>query len=139
MMYFGSMHWMKQQLPVPTSHLIENLQTLVTGFCGAVFATCLNTPFDVVKSRFQSQVPIISTDIVSGGGGVGGLSPKYTLKYHSTFQTLALICKEEGFLACYKGFSAGAIRMGLGGGVAMTTFELIQMVDQKKSKRGVQL
>ncbi len=114
--YFGTMHWLKTQVPTPDTPLMTNLLTLATGFFGAVLATCFTTPFDVVKSRFQSQIPIKAATATTPA----------VLKYTSTFQALALIYREEGFLACSKGFSAGAIRMGLGGGVAMTTFEVIQ-------------
>lgn len=111
--YFGSMNYLKQSVasffPAKRSFLLDRVETLVTGFLGAVFATCFNAPFDVVKSRIQSQA--------SSDGSV--------LRYRGTFQTLGLILKEEGWQACYKGFQPKAIRMGLGGGVAMLTFELI--------------
>ena len=45
--YFGSMHWMKRQMPKPSSHGWDLCQTLASGFCGAVLATCFNAPFDV--------------------------------------------------------------------------------------------
>lgn len=112
--YFGSMQYLKivsnAVFPSNRTFIIDRLETLCTGFVGAVFATCFNAPFDVVKSRIQSQVQV---------------SPNEPMKYRSTFQTLALILKDEGFAACYKGFQPKAIRMGLGGGVAMLTFELV--------------
>ena len=119
--YFGTMHWLKKQLPTPQSHVVDNIQTLTTGFFGAVFATCFNAPFDVVKSRFQSQIPLEKSVLSSSGSAAQSV-----LKYRTTFQTLGVIYREEGFFACYKGFKPKAIRMGLGGGVAMTTFEMIQ-------------
>lgn len=109
--YFGSMQYLKvlsnSIFPAKRSFWIDRTETLFTGFTGAVFATCFNAPFDVVKSRFQSQLP------------------SSTPKYRSTFQSLGLILKEEGLAACYKGFQPKAIRMGLGGGVAMLTFEMV--------------
>jgi solute carrier family 25, member 33/36 len=48
-----------------------------------------------------------------------------SLKYRNSFQTLSLIIKEEGFGSIYKGFRPKAIRMGVGGAVAMTTFEFV--------------
>ena len=45
--YFGSMFWLKQRMPTPESKVIDVCQTLVSGFVGAVFATCWNAPFDV--------------------------------------------------------------------------------------------
>lgn len=128
--YFGTMAWLKSVSPKVDTFLkptyyktieekerllysLEKVQTLVTGFCGAIFATCFNAPFDVVKSRFQSQMHLTNSD-----------GTKVPLKYRGTFQTLFLIYKEEGIAACYKGFKPKAIRMGLGGGVAMMTFEI---------------
>eukprot|EP01036_Dinobryon_divergens_P039168 gene39168-51562_t len=54
--YFGLMHGMKKNLPVATTVAGDLGQTFFSGFFGAVFATCINIPFDVVKSRFQSQI-----------------------------------------------------------------------------------
>ena len=107
--YFGTMHRLKAQLPATKSQVTSTIQTLVTGFVGAVFATCFNAPFDVVKSRFQSQLYI----------------PGQELKYKYTLPSLYSIYQEEGIAACYKGFQPKAIRMGLGGAVAMATFELV--------------
>ena len=107
--YFGTMHYIKQLLPTPTSKIMDLSMTLLSGFCGAVFGTCFNAPFDVVKSRFQSQVK------------VKGVMPKY--RY--TIPSLISIYKEEGGLSsCYKGFRPKAIRMGLGGAVSMFVFEV---------------
>ncbi len=101
--YFGSMQYLKIMsdsiFPSNRSFLLDRVETLCTGFVGAVFATCFNAPFDVVKSRIQSQYRT---------------NPNDPLKYTSTFQTLSLILKEEGLPACYKGFQPKAIRMGLG-------------------------
>jgi solute carrier family 25 2-oxodicarboxylate transporter 21 len=106
--YFGVMHRLKNSLPTAQSKAMDLTQTFVSGFFGAVFATCFNAPFDVAKSRFQSQ-----------------LKEAGNPKYRYTLQTLYLIYKEEGLISCYKGFQAKAIRMGLGGAVAMATFELV--------------
>ena len=107
--YFGTMHWLKKQLPPAKTKLVDLSMTFVTGFFGAIFATCFNAPFDVVKSRFQSQ-----------------LKDAKPLKYNYTIPSLITIYKEEGLSSCYKGFRPKAIRMGLGGAVAMFTFELFQ-------------
>lgn len=105
------MHKLKTWLPKPEtpSHAIQAVYTLVTGAAGAIFATMFNTPFDVVKSRFQSQLAVQGTP----------------LKYRGTLQSLSLIYREEGFLSCYKGFKPKAVRMALGGAVAMMVFEFI--------------
>jgi solute carrier family 25 2-oxodicarboxylate transporter 21 len=53
--YFGTMHWLKQKLPTPSSKFIDVMQTLLTGFSGAVFATCFNAPFDVSKLSYEEM------------------------------------------------------------------------------------
>ena len=111
--YFGTMFKLKALLP-PTNDKFESLgQTFLSGFFGAVFATCFNAPFDVVKTRFQCQTASIASASVA--------TP---LKYHGTFQALLLIYREEGLLSCYKGFRPKAIRMGLGGAVAITVYDM---------------
>ena len=62
-----------------------------------------------MKSRFQSELHV----------------PGQALKYRHTLQSLLLIYREEGLASCYKGFKPKAIRMGLGGAVAMTAFEAV--------------
>jgi solute carrier family 25 (mitochondrial 2-oxodicarboxylate transporter), member 21 len=111
--YFGLMHKIQRYLPVLPNEgheLQKTIQTFLSGFCGATFATCFNAPFDVVKSRFQCQVHV-----------PGSTAP---LKYQSTLQALGVIYKEEGLASCYKGFRPKAIRMGLGGAVAITIYDL---------------
>lgn len=105
------MHKLKTLLPKPEtpSHAIQAAYTFVTGAAGAIFATMFNAPFDVVKSRFQSQLAV----------------PGEPLKYRGTLQSLSLIYREEGFFACYKGFKPKAVRMALGGAVAMMVFEFV--------------
>lgn len=110
--YFATMHKLKTFFPKSESKLTEMGKTLLTGFAGAIFATCFNAPFDVVKSRFQSQI--------KASDGV--------VKYRNTWQSLTLIYKEEGISSVYKGFKPKAIRMGLGGAVAMATFELVAAI-----------
>jgi len=58
--YFATMHGIKSNLlPVARNKTESLIQTLFSGFGAAVFATCFNAPFDVVKSRFQSQLPAL--------------------------------------------------------------------------------
>lgn len=64
----------------------------------------------VVKSRFQSELTI----------------PGLPRVYKYTLPSLVKIYREEGLSAIYKGFAPKAIRMGLGGAVAMASFELTQ-------------
>eukprot|EP00931_Biecheleriopsis_adriatica_P105601 TRINITY_DN80160_c0_g1_i1.p1 TRINITY_DN80160_c0_g1~~TRINITY_DN80160_c0_g1_i1.p1 ORF type:complete len:303 (-),score=65.15 TRINITY_DN80160_c0_g1_i1:155-1063(-) len=100
----GSRWQQMKQAALPTAI------TLVSGFAGGTLATCFNCPFDVVKSRIQAQV----TDPTLG---------KQSLKYVHVWESLSTIAKEEGIQALYKGFAPKVIRMGIGGGVAMASFE----------------
>eukprot|EP00929_Paragymnodinium_shiwhaense_P098298 TRINITY_DN5979_c1_g2_i1.p1 TRINITY_DN5979_c1_g2~~TRINITY_DN5979_c1_g2_i1.p1 ORF type:complete len:327 (-),score=47.33 TRINITY_DN5979_c1_g2_i1:572-1405(-) len=105
--YFGSMVVITENVPqvdMATAGVLGQMQRLGTGFAGGVTATCCNAPLDVCKSRIQS-------------------SPD--LKGASTFRVLLRIAREEGPRALYKGFVPKAWRMGCGGAVGITTFELI--------------
>lgn len=110
--YFGLMHEVKGALPTPATRWGDLLQSLVVGFFAGIIATGFNAPFDVVKSRFQSQLP---PELNNG-------QPR---KYRFTLPSLYTIFREEGPKAMYKGFAPKAIRMGLGGGVCMATFEAV--------------
>lgn len=105
--YFGSMWEMKGFLPTTESALGGLMVTLVAGFIGGVFATTVNCPLDVAKSRIQSQK----------------YSAGETPKYRSPFSTLYTIFTEEGPRAIYKGYAPKVLRMGLGGAIAMAAFE----------------
>lgn len=128
--YFGIMHSVKGLLPKTKSKLESSLQSFSSGFCGAVFATCFNAPFDVVKSRFQCQVAVSAVSSVSSSGGAGtiAVNAPVQLKYRGVIQSLLLIYREEGFAAVYKGFIPKAIRMGLGGATAICVYELVLSV-----------
>jgi solute carrier family 25 2-oxodicarboxylate transporter 21 len=122
--YFGLMHGIKDSLPKPKSKMGDLGMTLIAGTVGGMVATCFNAPFDVVKSRFQRQLPPALNN---------GIAPKY--RY--TLSSLATIYHEEGARALYKGFAPKCWRMGLGGGVTMVTFEaaLHIMQSMNSSKR----
>lgn len=90
-----------------TDHAAALLKTSACAFAAGAFATCFNAPFDFAKSRVQQQV---TTE---------GTPPKYT----GTLQTLALVIREEGLTAVYKGFVPKVWRMACGGAVGMAAFE----------------
>jgi len=106
--YFSVMYNIKKHYKINEEQVSSVFSTLIIGFFAGIVATTFNTPFDVVKSRFQSELRET------------GKIPKY--RY--TFLTLWQVFKEEGFTAMYKGFVPKLWRMGVGGGVAMATFEV---------------
>lgn len=108
--YFTVMYQIKQQVPPPQGSKVKlTMYSLVSGFVGGVMATMCNTPFDVVKSRIQAQCP----------------NNSHSMEYTSTIQALVRIGRTEGVTALYKGFTPRALRMGIGGAVAITAFEAV--------------
>jgi len=105
--YFALMFDLKKRLFQPKSKAADLLQTLFVGTIGGIVATTFNAPFDVVKSRFQSQLKLPGEK-----------------KYRWTLQSLMLIYREEGAAAVYKGYPPKVLRMALGGGVCMAAYEL---------------
>lgn len=81
--------------------------TLVSGFIGGTLATCFNCPFDVLKSRIQSELP-------------NATQPS---QYTGVVQGLHKIATEEGVQGLYKGFAPKVLRMALGGGIGMAVFD----------------
>ena len=114
--YFGSMAQARCALEAHRRHslgatpLLDALADLAAGFGCGVLATVFNAPFDVAKSRQQSQLPGAASDSI----------------YSGTFATLRQVAHEDGLLACWAGFGPKAIRMGLAGLVGLKSFELVQ-------------
>ncbi|KAJ3994173.1 mitochondrial carrier domain-containing protein, partial [Lentinula boryana] len=105
--YFGCIFQVRALLPeakTPQGTLANNF---ISGAVGGLVGTMLNTPFDVVKSRIQSAPK------------VPGVAPKYSWTYPS----LAIIAREEGIGALYKGFIPKVLRLAPGGGVLLLVVE----------------
>ncbi|KAF8331985.1 mitochondrial carrier domain-containing protein [Cantharellus anzutake] len=105
--YFGTIFQVKAMLPkadTPKSQLLNNF---ISGTIGGFVGTAINTPFDVVKSRIQ------------GTQRLPGVVPKYNWSYPA----LALIAREEGVRALYKGFVPKVLRLAPGGGVLLLVVE----------------
>ena len=66
---------------------------------------------DVAKSRIQAQCP-----------------NSKSMEYTSTIQALMKIGQTEELAALYKGFQPKALRMGIGGAVAVTAFEAVHEI-----------
>lgn len=103
--YFGSIGYIKSQIPKPDTQSGETLRNFFAGIIGGTFATTLNTPFDVVKSRMQN----------TQARGVANW----------TLPSLALMYREEGFRALYRGYVPRILRLGPGGGIMLVAFEYV--------------
>lgn len=104
--YFGSIFQLRSLFPKYQDKNKKMLVDLVSGSIGGCFGTILNIPFDVVKTRIQNQVKV----------------PGVTPKYNWTFPSLALVYKEEGAVALFKGLLPKILRLGPGGGVLLVVF-----------------
>ncbi|KAI8069363.1 mitochondrial carrier domain-containing protein [Gongronella butleri] len=105
--YFGTIFKVKDMLPAPTSKNEQLRNNFIAGTIGGTVGTMLNNPLDVVKSRIQ---------------GYSGEGPK---KYNWAVPSLAIVAKEEGVAALYRGFAPKLLRLGPGGGVLLVVFETV--------------
>jgi solute carrier family 25 2-oxodicarboxylate transporter 21 len=96
MIYFGFYHSVKNIVPEYTDDAVkEFLRKVAIGFTSGTLGSIINIPFDVAKSRIQGPQP---------QPGV--------VKYKSTFQSIGLVYREEGFAALYKGLTPKVMRLG---------------------------
>jgi solute carrier family 25 2-oxodicarboxylate transporter 21 len=105
--YFGVIHGVRAALP--EAHTKEGVlfRNFVAGTIGGTIGTILNTPFDVVKTRVQGQLP------------------GQPAKYGWAVPAIRIIAKEEGFGALYKGFTPKVLRLGPGGGILLVVFDQV--------------
>jgi len=107
--YFGLIFTVKSMLPKAQTERGTTLINFTAGSIAGTFGTILNTPMDVVKSRIQNQT--------SGN-----------VKYNWTIPSMAMIAREEGYGALYKGFVPKVVRLGPGGGILLVVFEYVSKV-----------
>lgn len=106
--YFATIFRMHSVLPKATTSGERVRNSLVSGTVGGFIGTVLNTPADVVKTRIQNV------------DRVQGVAPKY----RGTFSGIALIGREEGLGALYKGFTPKVLRLAPGGGILLLVVEV---------------
>ncbi|CAE6473813.1 unnamed protein product [Rhizoctonia solani] len=107
--FFGTIHTLRTKLPKAETPQAVLLNNFISGAAGGFVGTALNTPFDVVKSRIQGAHPV----------------PGVVPKYNWTYPSLALILREEGAAALYKGFVPKVLRLAPGGGVLLLVVEAV--------------
>ncbi|ORX56796.1 mitochondrial carrier [Hesseltinella vesiculosa] len=111
--YFGTIFKIKDMLLKAQTKNEQLANNFIAGTLGGTFGTILNNPLDVVKSRIQ---------------GYSGEGPK---KYNWAIPSLAIVAKEEGMGALYRGFTAKVLRLGPGGGVLLVVFESVSAFMRK--------
>jgi solute carrier family 25 2-oxodicarboxylate transporter 21 len=104
--YFGCIFQVKALLPAPKSKGQRIGNDIISGSIGGTVGTILNTPFDVVKSRIQNAPK--GSDLAK--------------KYNWAWPSLAIVAREEGVSALYKGFLPKVLRLGPGGGILLVVF-----------------
>ena len=107
--FFGASFALKEHvLWRPRTKASELGRNFVAGVIGGTLGTVLNNPFDVVVSRMRNVLP--------------GDPPS---PYRSAWQSVLLISREEGVGALYKGFGPKVLRLGPGGGILLTVYQLV--------------
>lgn len=88
---------------------LASWQSLMIGGLSGGMGPLVNNPLDVLKTRLQKQVV------------VPGKTPKYT----GLFQGCAIIAKEEGVLALWKGITPRLLRIMPGQAITFMTYEAV--------------
>lgn len=109
--YFGIIFQVRKSLPAVKNNNEKIRNDLIAGTIGGTMGCVLNTPFDVVKSRIQSNSNI--TTLKDG---------TVMKKYNWTIPSVLKVYHEEGFRALYKGFVPKICRLGPGGGILLIVF-----------------
>ncbi|KAH7714165.1 Protein R11.1, partial [Aphelenchoides avenae] len=108
MVYFGVYHSIKHLIPDGKENPGANLGLrLLLGFAAGTLASIANIPFDVAKSRIQGPQP--------AAGRI----------YHTTWQTVILVRRQEGFKTLYRGLVPKVMRLGPGGAIMIVVYETI--------------
>ncbi|CAG9828009.1 unnamed protein product [Diabrotica balteata] len=106
MFYFGFYHSVKGVLPEYENPYTEFFKKIGLGFISGSVASCLNIPFDVAKSRIQGPQPVLGE-----------------IKYRTTLNSMAIVYREEGLAALYKGLLPKVLRLGPGGAIMLVVYE----------------
>ncbi|KAG0345723.1 hypothetical protein BG004_003205 [Podila humilis] len=112
--YFMTIHGSRTAFPQRpgTTKQETMIRTFIAGSIGGFLGTLVNTPFDVVKSRVQNE-------------------RNRPHKCCYTLPAVARIYRQEGFRALYKGLAPKTIRLGVGGGLMLVTFDFISNLARK--------
>ncbi|XP_076442660.1 mitochondrial 2-oxodicarboxylate carrier-like [Babylonia areolata] len=107
MIYFSFYHNVKSIVPEVKDTTLDFFRRFLIGLCAGTVASVVNIPFDVAKSRIQGPQPVAGQ-----------------IKYRSCLQTMALVYREEGYFALYKGLLPKILRLGPGGAIMLLVYEV---------------
>ncbi|KAK9534102.1 hypothetical protein VZT92_009172 [Zoarces viviparus] len=108
MIYFGFYFNVKDAIPSSPDPTLEFMRKFAIGLVSGTISSCVNIPFDVAKSRIQGPQPVAGE-----------------IKYRTCFQSMALVYREEGYFALYKGLVPKIMRLGPGGAVMLLVYEYV--------------
>uniref|UniRef100_A0A182IN01 Mitochondrial 2-oxodicarboxylate carrier n=1 Tax=Anopheles atroparvus TaxID=41427 RepID=A0A182IN01_ANOAO len=94
--------------PTPLDPVQEFLRKVGIGFVSGTLGSIVNIPFDVAKSRIQGPQPVPGQ-----------------VKYRTTFGSMAIVAREEGFAALYKGLTPKVMRLGPGGAIMLVVYDYV--------------
>ncbi|KAJ3116984.1 hypothetical protein HK098_006418, partial [Nowakowskiella sp. JEL0407] len=112
--YFGLIGTIRALLPKSETKQGTMINNFIAGAIGGTAGTIINTPFDVVKTRIQSETKTVGA------------------KYRWTLPAISTVAREEGFAALYKGFLPKVLRLGPGGGILLVVFDFTSEFIRKK-------
>ncbi|XP_041765196.1 mitochondrial 2-oxodicarboxylate carrier [Anopheles merus] len=108
MIYFGFYHSVKGIVPEYKDPVQEFLRKVGIGFVSGTLGSIVNIPFDVAKSRIQGPQPTPGQ-----------------VKYRTTFGSMVIVAREEGFGALYKGLTPKVMRLGPGGAIMLVVYDYV--------------
>jgi len=106
MIYFSFYHNVKDAFPVLEDPLHEFGRKFMIGLTAGTLSSLANIPFDVAKSRIQGPQPVAGE-----------------VKYRTCFATMAIVRREEGFKALYRGLVPKIMRLGPGGAIMLLVYD----------------
>ncbi|XP_041469675.1 mitochondrial 2-oxodicarboxylate carrier-like [Lytechinus variegatus] len=106
MIYFSFYHNIKDLIPSSQDPRLEFGRKFVIGLMAGCLGSTINIPFDVAKSRIQGPQPVPGE-----------------VKYKGCFRTIAMVYREEGFFALYRGLLPKIMRLGPGGAIMLLVYD----------------
>jgi len=101
-----------EKSPNSSSWWLDHFQRFSAGCASGVFATTVNNSLDVIKSRVQQCSPHVPYPC------------DRAWHKHWTLTNWCYLARTEGLRGLFRGYSAKVLRMGLGGGVVIVSYDM---------------